>query len=178
MGFEDKTDEIDVQVIRDMALTRPTLLKIPTVRLFDDPLVTRLSAANQELMLLRRTENMVPNKSKLGFKTVTDKDRYADTLIAELPAFDEQPEARQIALGSGEYAKVLIAAAGKATKYSESRADFEHFTGLFAHGYPSQIRSDVHHWRWRFARKHEITLSEFRRECRWLYHHLKESKGL
>jgi hypothetical protein len=178
LGYEDKTDEIDVAVLRSQSIDKPERLKVPNVRELDDERVTDLKAANHELMILRRTLNIVPNKSKLGFKTVSAKDYYADDIIRLLPEFKTLTPTQQLALGSaGKYSKTLVAAAAKATKFSESRGDFEHYAGLFAHGYPSQIRSDFMHWRFRFAAKHGVTLSDFRRECRWLYHQLKKHKS-
>lgn len=184
MGIDDKSDEIDVGVIRNLAKTRPEVLKIPNVRLGTDPLVIGLEEANAELMLLRRTRNMVPNKSKLGWKVVSAKDEYADKLIALLPSTSSLTNIQvDVLCGSlakptskPKYSKPLIAAVGKATKYASSRGEFEHYTGLFVHGYPSQIRSDVHHWSWRFAEKRGATLTDFRRECRWLYQQLKKVK--
>lgn len=179
LGYEDKTDEIDVVVLRDESLKKPLRLKVPNVRDDDDYLVLNLKNANHELMILRRTLRIVPNKSKLGFKTISAKDDYADTLIALLPKFSTLTEVQQLALGGqGKYSKTLVAAAGKATKFSHSRKEFEHYTGLFAHGYPCQIRSDFMHWRYRFAAKNGVSLSDFRRECRWLYHQLKQHKDL
>lgn len=180
MGFGDnKTDEIDVQVLRDMSLTRPTMLKRPNVRLQDDPFVVGAKAANDELMLLRRTITMKKNKSKLGFKKVSAKDTYAAKLVKTLPKFEKLTEIQKLALGgSGKYSLCLVAAAAKVTKFANSREEFEHYAGLFAHGYPSQIRSDFMHWRYRFANKHGVKLSDFRRECRWLYHQLKRDKSI
>lgn len=173
MGHEDKTDEIDVTVIRHLALTNPACLKRPNVRDASDMLVQGLREANSELMVLRRTNRMVPNRSRLGFKMVSAKDDYARGVASLLPAYAAQPEVRRLALGNGkEYAPVLVAAAAMAAKRSGTRREFEHYAGLFAHGYPSQIRSDFHHWRFRFAARNGVSVSEFRRECRWLYHQL------
>lgn len=178
MGHEDKTDEIDVTVIRHLALTNPACLKRPNVRDATDLLVTALREANRELMVLRRSNRMVENRSRLGFKMVSAKDDYAREVASHLPLYAAQPEKRRLALGNGkEYAPVIVAAAAMAVKRSSNRREFEHFAGLFAHGYPSQIRSDFHHWRFRFAARHGVTVSEFRRECRWLYHQLAAVKS-
>jgi hypothetical protein len=178
MGHTDdeKTDDLDVEVIRDIARTRPATLKRPSFPPFeDDPVILSRLDANHELMLLRRTRRVVPNNSALGFKTVTAKDDYADSLIAELPPFGSLTDVQKLAIGNGKkYSKPLVAAVGKATKHSNNRREFELITGLFAHGYPSQIRSDLHHWTWRFVEKRGVSMSEFRREVRWLHHRMTE----
>src|SRR5690606_3360138 len=178
MGYTDdeKTDEVDVQVIRNMARTRPECLKAPTPNLDpEDERAVRSRQANHELMVLRRTLRMVNNRSKLGFKTISAKDDYAAALIAALPAYTDLPDDLRNALGNGKaYSAVQVAAAGKATKYARNRSEYEDIAGLYAHGWGSQIRSDFHHWAWRFRRKNQnVTLSQFRRASRWLYHHLK-----
>lgn len=187
MGIEKKTDEIDVTVIRHLAQTQPRCLKAPNVRGDSDPVVIALRAANTELRDLRRTYRMVEApRTALGFKTIGAKDEYAEYLASTLPEYSTLPPYLQAALGNGDkYSLVLLAAAGKAAKFSNSRSEFEQLTGLYAHGYPSQIRSDFHHWRWRFARPGakgklagQITLSEFRKGCRWLYHRLDERRDV
>ena len=173
MGYEEKTDEIDVFVIRDLARTKPEVLKVPQAVHPGDVRAAVREAANHELMVLRRTRRMVVNRSKIGFKTVTAKDDYADRLIAELPPYVLLSETAKAALGDGKkYSKVIVAAVAMATKYSANRSQFDRLTGMYVHGYPSQIRSDVHHWRYRFAKAHGVSMSDFRREVRWLYHHL------
>jgi hypothetical protein len=184
MGIDDKSDEIDVTVIRSLAKAHPEVLKSPNVRLDTDPLVIGLKQVNDELMVLRRTQAMVESKrSKLGWKIVSAKDVYADEIIAFLPDSSTLTDIQHIVLCGTpsnkskpvyHYSRPLIAAVAKATKYAKSRKEFEHYTGLFVHGYPSQIRSDVYHWSWRFARDRGATLTDFRRECRWLYHQLSK----
>jgi hypothetical protein len=182
MGWTDeKTDEIDVQVIRDMAKTRPEVLKVPRVREENDPLITGLNDVRAEMMILRRSKTMRPStRAKLGFVPVSAKDEYAKTLIPFLPEYSTLPEDIRLSLGNGkEYSKTLIAAAGKAAKHADNRREFEHYAGLFGHGYPSQLRSDFMHWGYRLAhRDRGVTLSQFRKSCRWLYHQLRKTPSV
>jgi hypothetical protein len=177
LGFASKTDDIDVGVIRDLALTKPLCLKAPSIPSDDDKRVTRLREANATLRDLRRTYRTVEApRTRAGFKRVSLKEDYSLNLAALLPAYSSLTPVQKKALGDGKkYSKPLLAAAGIATLYSENRREFEHLTGLHAHGYPSQIRSDVHWWTWNYVKKRGgVTLSEFRREVRWLYHRLAE----
>ena len=87
LGYEDKTDEIDVLVLRDLALMKPECLKVAKPRLTEgSEYVTRVQAANRELMILRRTMRVVEKpRTKLGFATVSAKDDYADGLSNTCP---------------------------------------------------------------------------------------------
>ena len=175
----DKSDDNDVLVIRDLAITKPSVLKAPTPPPGDTTEIKAQKSACAELMLLRRTKRVVPNNSKLGFKAVSAKDDYADKLIENLPEFSTLTPLQKISLGNGKkYSKPLVAAVGKATKYSNSRREFELITGLFAHGFPSQLRSDLHYWTWRFAKNRGVRLTDFRREVRWLYHRMTEIRSV
>lgn len=107
------------------------------------------------------------------------KDQYASGLLRHLPPYILQPTERRIALGPTErYNLVIVAAIGVAAEFVTSRADFERLTGLYAHGYPSQFRSDLIYWGWaRQAKKRQrITLSVYRRELRWLFHQVARSR--
>jgi len=168
---EGKDDSIAVKVIRDLA---PDVhLKVPEISP-DPEWVERRKAANSELMVLRSTFRWAKGP-KGGRKIISAKDDYADTLIEKLPPFANLTDVQKIALGDGKvYNKIVIAAVGKAAKFAESTREFDKLAGLYHHGYPSQIRSDLHHWRWRFVRREgKITISEYRRELRWLYHQLR-----
>jgi hypothetical protein len=113
------------------------------------------------------------------------KDDYAVNLRGCLPAYYLEPLDRRIALGpydgsfSTSYNLVILAAVGVATEFVSARADFERLTGLYAHGYPNQFRSDLMYWGWgRQAKKRErITLSVYRRELRWLFNQLMVAKN-
>jgi hypothetical protein len=104
------------------------------------------------------------------------KDEYARSLMRQLPPFMPQPIERRVALGPVEnWNPVIVAAVGVAAEFVSGRADFERLTGLYAHGYPSQFRSDLMHWGWGKQPKKQlrITLRVYRRELRWLFHQLK-----
>jgi hypothetical protein len=104
------------------------------------------------------------------------KDAYALDLMRRLPPYTLQPDERRIALGEdGQYNQVIVAAVGVAAEFVSSRAEFERLTGICAHGYPSQFRSDLMYWGWgrRPKRQARISLSVYRRELRWLFRQLR-----
>lgn len=177
LGLE-KDDTNDVVAIRHVALTNPDALKRPTV---DSPIKDKLAAANRELMILRRTYNTeAAPRRKFGLRVIKKKDTYAETVCQFLPLYEDLDDTLKVALGDGKsYSLTLVAALAKATKFADNRREFDSITGLFVNGYPSQIRSDLHHWRWRFIRRardergaNKLTISEYRRACRWVFHHL------
>jgi hypothetical protein len=154
-------------------------------KLVDDAWVQKRVAANYELMILRYSGQ---------------KDEFADELIKLLPDYKSLDDVKKKALGNGkQYSRVGVAAAGMAAKYAENRAEFERLCGLYAHGYPSQIRADLHHWLYSggskrakldgeplsidkkgvktygIRKRKDITLSEFRRSLRWLYAQLRDA---
>lgn len=170
-----KSDEIDVHVIRRLANENPSCLKSPNVRREDDRWVQVMDQIHDEMVNLRRTIRKIPsNRSAKGFVFKKDKDLYAKEIVQHLPKFKTLTDTQKKCFGSAGYSLCLVAAAAVATKHSRSRREFEHFTGLFGHGFPSQIRSDIHHHVMKAALKKGVTMSEFRRECRWLYHRLNE----
>jgi hypothetical protein len=105
------------------------------------------------------------------------KDTYARERMARLPHFTWQPDERRIALGpSGGYNAVIVAAVAVAAEFVTDRRAFERLTGLYAHGYPSQFRSDLMHWGWgrRPEKRERIRLTVYRRELRWLFAQFKQ----
>lgn len=174
LGLE-KTDDNDVRAIRHVALSQPQGLKPASVAegaAHERREAMRL-AANNELMLMRRDYEYVPApRARLGVKIVKRKDVFAQEIIdAHLPEYQKLSETEQLAWGNGKkYSLTLIAAVSVAARHAESRKDFDYLTGLYMNGYPSQIRSDVHWWRYRYAREQGLTLSDYRREVRKLYH--------
>jgi hypothetical protein len=104
------------------------------------------------------------------------KDEYAISLMHRLPPYVLQPRERKVALGPKDsYNLVILAAVGVAAEFASNRRDFERLTGIYAHGYPSQFRSDFffHGWKMRPEKQAQISLSVYRRELRWLFHQLK-----
>lgn len=152
------TDKEDAQAIRHAALNGMHL-KIPVLvePEWED---LRIAAAGR-LRDLRRTQA---------------KEGYARGLIQHLPPYTHQTSDRRIALGPKDgYNEIIVAAVGVATEFVSSRKDFERLMGFYAHGYPSQFRSDLMHWGWNRQpekRKH-ISISVYRRELRWLFHELR-----
>jgi hypothetical protein len=172
----EKSDDNDVRAIRYVATYERAGLRPASVADSTDPRVAKREAANGELMTLRRNWISIDApRVQSGFKIIRQKDIYADEVIAQLPTFSTLDDVKRRAMGikdGKEYSKVLVAAAAIATKYSDNRTDFEFLAGLYSNGYPSQIRSDFHHWTFRFAKARGATMTEFRKSCRWLYHQL------
>lgn len=178
----DKSDFNDPFVLREI-VAAGAHLKRPTVP--DDAYVAKREAANRKLMLLR---------------AAGDKDDYADALIATLPEYGSLSNEKKLSLGNGKkYSKIVVAAAGVAAEAASSRKEFERLCGLYAHGYPSQIRADLYHWQWSggarrgrlngeptnvdkdgkksygLRKRDDLTLSGFRKSLRWLYAHLADT---
>lgn len=141
---------------------------------------------NGELMRLRSTGHMEKKPRSEGFNFFPEKDRFARELVSRLPAFSSLTPVQQIALGDGKgnYSLVLVATTGVIAKYARNRRDFDFLSGLYVHAYGSQARADYMHWGWAGGNKRQnlnketrkrddLTLSDYRRELRWLYHHLK-----
>lgn len=168
-----KGDTVDPYAIRQIA-RRGGHLRLAVPRpTADTPHVIARKAANRELMLLRQSGN---------------KDAFANAIIASLPDYSDLSPSQRLALGNGKkYSATLVAAVGTAVKHSSTRDEFEQLCGLYAHGYPSQIRADIYHWNYAGGaararltedkadwpdgfglrkRKDGLTLSEFRRSIR------------
>lgn len=191
MGYTDadKSDELDISVLQHIDesgvhLKRPSLA--------DESFVMRREAANAEMMNLRRTGEMRPRPRAGGYVRASAKDAYAESLIPLLPPYQELVGSFQKALGDGkQYSLVVLAAAGIAAKYARNREEFERLCGLYGHGYPSQIRADLHHYAWAGGnrrprldgtkadgirkRKDGLKWREYRRALRWLYAQFKAS---
>lgn len=177
-GFDKKTSqsvEIDVEdakamrqaVIAGMHLKKPAL---------PDPLwVKKRENACDDIMRLRRGRDARKKKKGRGFLFDSHKDKYAKDLVSKLPAFGLQPDVRRVALGPAAYNLTIVAAVGKCAEHAVSRREFDRLAGLYGHAYPSQFRSDLMYHGWTEKKKEAISLSEYRRELRWLYHQLKEA---
>ncbi len=156
-GGEDKTDEVDVRVIRHRVKSGAHLHD-PDYRV-DKEYQERFDAAQAEIRNLRY---------------MGKKELLAQNVIKRLPEIKLQPETRRVALTSksspNEYNEVRVAAVTIAAKYSRDIKEFERIAGLYENGYPSQIRADLMYHGWRNLRKWAtIKFSDYRRELRWLY---------
>ena len=180
LNFSEKTDENDTFAIRGVVKQCDSLKKPRPV---DQTRVLIRVIANKELMLLRRRRQ---------------KDVFAETLIVHLPSPETLTDTQKIALlnGDGKYSKPTVAAVGIAAKFAYNQKGFDFLAGLHAHGYPSQIRADLHHYNWSggntrrklsdhkhgYGKRDDIKMSDWRREMRWLFHKLrklyKENPGL
>ena len=187
VGFKkksDKSDFIDVYVIRDLA-TGNTHLKVPKMYDLNDEFNQSRVAANEELMkLMSKRIYRKSTRAKKGFMMDSAKDKFAKELITKLPLYESLDEVEQMALGNGdEYSKALVACVYIAGKHAKNRQEFERICGFYVHGYPSMIRSEIYMHRWsrnlrpfpgkgKFAGR--ITLTQFRKAVRRLYHETKQ----
>lgn len=167
-----KIDEEDAKAIRYAAL-HGAHLKRPALP--DKDWIAKREAANNRLMELRRGSEWQKKPRSRGYSRTSHKDVYAQNLIAKLPPFVLQPDVRKISLGPAEYNKIIVAAVGVASEFADNRDECERLMGIYAHGYPSQFRSDLMYWGWGKQKKKQdnITLSDYRRELRWLYHQVR-----
>jgi hypothetical protein len=163
-----KTDAIDAAAIWQIATRRGVEnLHIPAPQLADDDPWAKLRAdAELELMKLRRT----------GRKTLLYKE-----LRNHLPRFRDLPDERQRALGgTAGYSTALLPAVYVAARFTSDQREWERLMGLYESGKPSQFRSDVFHHGWggnkKVSRRRDsgLTLSQFRRNLRWLYRQVKD----
>lgn len=134
--------------------------------------------AENKLMRLRNNRivaTITRGKNKGNYKLVPEKDVYAENLISKLPDYKTLSSELKEALGNGtKYSKVIVAAIGVATEYSNNRREFEKLTGLYQGAYGNIIRSDLHMHGWNPRRKrNKITISQYRKSCRWLFWQLK-----
>lgn len=175
LGLE-KSDYVDPFVIRDLANDGKTHLKIPNF--VSEDWIEKRETANQKLMIMRNT-NVKVNSVKIGLK-----DYFAKLIVNFLPHLDGYSEETRLILGESgkKYNLVGVAAVGVATQYVNNTREFDRLCGLYHHGYPSQIRSDLYKWRWgkRFTNPDKknygkVSLSDFRREHRRLHYWIKNN---
>lgn len=181
-GYPEKTDENDVHVIRDLVkagihLKRPTLP--------DPEWVDRREAAAKEIMELRRNGRYLPKPRSRGYAFISDKDSWATELVSKLPPYATLTPTQKLTLGDGKkYSLTVVAAVAVATKYARNVREFDRLAGLYSHAYGSQIRADLHHYGWSGGnqrsklntegKRDDLSLRDWRRELRWLYHQLRE----
>lgn len=194
MGFGEKpssqtykTDLEDVKAIR--AEAQISHLKVPGIP--DQSWIDRRKQANDELMRLRSQGEMRKRPRSEGYTFVPYKDIWSSNLIKQLPPFGSLTEIQKIALRDTDnknYNKTIVAAAAVASKYARDTREFDRLAGLYVHAYPSQIRADLMFWGWAGGGKRQklnpatrkrddLSLSDYRRELRWLYHQLKDIAG-
>lgn len=184
-----KSDAVDVQVIREIdRRSSADTLKRPVPPPDEKDLASQIDA-NHELMRLRNSKVRVPSRAKKGYTEYSKKQLLAREIIKQLPKFKTLTDTQKLALGGDKYSECIVAAVAIAAKYSSNRREFENLAGLHGHGYPTQIRADLHFHGWanmgqiytkgkKRSRAQRmgvtLTLSEWRREIRWLYHHVKQ----
>lgn len=166
----DKDDLTDPFTIRDIALSAAHLRKPHQVT---QERIDRRVAANLEIRLLRVSKK---------------KNAFGKEIAKVLVPYRDLSDIDKLALGNGKrYSWVLLAALGIAAKHASGRKQFEQLCGLYAHGYPSQLRADIYHWQWSggstrarlngvrkkdgfgLRKRDDLTLSQFRRSIRSVY---------
>lgn len=159
-------------------------------------------AVASELMRLRSTGEFSFNRNG-NPKFISDKTLVPAMLEQHLPDVNSLSENIQQALGSSEmrkgghkgYNATMLAAVAVLAKHCPNRRMFDRVSGLHTHAYGSQVRSDLMFWVWAGGnnrgkiytkgdvgthpgnygdRKDGLTLTEYRRSLRWLYHQIRE----
>jgi hypothetical protein len=190
LGFGEKpatqtfeTDLQDAMCLRAEAKAGAHL-KVPGPP--DHDFVCVRQEANYRLMQLRSIGTLIEKpRAKGSYNFVPDKDLYAADIIRQLPSFGSLTEVQQIALGKdGNYNPVIVAAVGVCAEFANTRREFDRLSGLYVHAYKSQIRADLMFWAWagggprkklnkETRKRDDLTLSQYRRELRWLFHQIK-----
>jgi len=176
----EKSDSVDVKVIRDIARDGVTHLKVPHIS--DQCTADRTKTGTKELVRLRSTRHLKPKKNGDGYckSLISDKEILAEEIISHLPEFSTLSLKTKLAIGSMQkanygYNKVIVPAVYVASQHTDNREDFERLIGLYHHGYPSVFRSDIMHWGWHRRDVPDIiTLTDYRYAIRWLYHNVKD----
>jgi hypothetical protein len=153
----DKSNENDARAIYALAATTNLHLR-PLQAEPDADWVERRKALNQEYLIIKfngwKPEMLIkPAKAILG--------RYK--LLSE---------EKQWLYGNGKpdkYSETMLAAVYFATSRTTNRDEFERLLGLYQAGYPSLLRSDIHHHAYRTNRiKRNMPISDFRHGCRMM----------
>jgi hypothetical protein len=144
-----KTDENDTRVIYLLATNgRHHLYRVPDL---DETWIRFRTEANRQWNLAR---------------LIGRKDQLAADAAAILGPFREQSAERQLALGSTNYSKTVMAVLYFCAQQCTSRDQFERLIGLHGSGYPCLLRSEIHNHSMKHARKRGMTMSAYRRELR------------
>lgn len=107
------------------------------------------------------------------------KTRLIEAATSLLGSYRRLPAAHQMTLGNGKhYSPSLIAATAFAAAHASSRGQFERILGLHGSGYPTILRSEVHHHSAQHALRRGVTWREYRRTLRWCYAQLKPSRDV
>lgn len=185
--FED-AKAIRFEALAGMALVPPSLEP-------DEEYLKVYNAVKNELRIFRSTGDLADRPRAEGFKLISEKTVLAQELISRLPGIHEQDLHIQQALGSSDgksYNETIVAAVGVLARHCASRRMFDRVSGMHAHAYGSQVRSDLMFWGWtgggkrgklidledipvggNRTRRDELTLSEYRNAVRWLYRQLR-----
>ncbi len=153
-----KSDEEDARVIHQLAATGQVhLYRAPT--------------PCTEEQQFRIDANLEYNRIRLqGGKAALQA-----AAIDLLGPYKELPAHVRVIYGANGYCESLLAAAYFAARRARSRNEFERLLGLHESGYPSLLRSEVHHHAYRHAARRGVSWSQFRRELRRLYRLVRES---
>ena len=186
-----KSDDADVHTIRDMAESTDKHFQHPPIR--DAAMFVKLRAANDELRDLRNRVGDIRTSPRGKVTVVSNKDMFAEELADLLPDPADLTDTQRTALcnekkgkknaGTYEYSLKVVAAVGVAAKHAVNRREFDFIAGLYENGYPSQIRSDLHWWRWgnpmhaKSGVMSKLCWTDYRRELRWLFHECRRVRA-
>lgn len=185
--FEDAR-AIRFEALAGMALVPPALEP-------DEEYLKVYEAVKNDLMALRSTGELTDRPRSEGFAFTSEKTVLAQDLIGKLPGIRAQELHVQQALGSSDgksYNETIVAAVGVLARHCASRRMFDRVSGMHAHAYGSQARSDLMFWGWtgggkrgklidledipaggNRTRRDGLTLTEYRNAVRWLYRQLR-----
>lgn len=148
-----KTDANDVRIIYRIA-TDPSFHTYPIPRP-DSAAVQRRKELNREY-------------GRLRFNGA--KPEMAERAEAVLGPYGDLNPVTASVLGNGtKYSMTLLAVLWYTAGKCPTRDEFERAIGLHGSGYPSLLRSDVHHHCYRHARKRGVAWTTYRRELRRTY---------
>ena len=157
----EKSDENDTRVIYRIA-TQGRL------HLYPAPALDRSWSAERERVNARYVQLRLAGR----------KPGLVELATGILGPYTALPDELRHALGSGKgYSPSLLAAVTFATAHANSRSTWERLLGLHGSGYPTVLRSDVHHHSFQHARRRGVTWQEFRHALRWCYRQLREHRA-
>lgn len=117
------------------------------------------------------------NEEFIRLRSAGEMGELVDRAQEVLGPYGDLSPAAKAAFGNGrEYGEALVAAVYFAAIHAGSRSEFERFLGLHGSGYPSVLRSNVHHHGFRHRRNQGVSWTHFRRELRHAYSAVREAR--
>lgn len=146
-------DILDSRIIRNIAVN--TTQHVAPMIIREPVWAERNATLNREYFILKMTKQkpevlIKPAKKILGW-------------------YSKLSDADKVLLGNGKaYSDSMLATAYYATKNTKSRSEYERLLGLWQAGFPSLLRSDVHHHGFGSMSKRGTTIKQYRQGMRRL----------